>query len=558
VEAVIGIASFLIFLMFIERGLFTADENVYTYLAASIATRFPHFLDLSPFFMAVQLTQSSLALPSGFFYHNGEVHAAVYPGYPLLAAPFYLLLGETGMKVASSAVSSLIVVVTYRLGLLLTGHRDTALLAAVLALAAIPSLFYATSSWYHATSALFYLLALHSYLSCLRSESAVDAALTGLFTGLMLLTAPYTAVLILPPLLHLLHAAPQKIRYILIASLLVFSLPSVAYQQANFGNALTGKYSPSLEPLTRYSKPAWYVLGKEVTAYTLFRDLDRRYFYHFAQKSVFQSAPFLVLGLLLFLRRDGRYTAILTGVLASFVLFSYYYFDYGGMQFSMRYSYPAFPVLAALSAVAIRSLLGSSTVRRLALLLPAFFAAAALTAELWTISPNSTAYLHLKYFASATAAATAIAGVLCTGHRRYGNLLLALLVVGVFTGILNNINDTAVGNDHRRIHAEAVEEVSGLSAEVLLLPRAAPFDKIVLPGRYVLYYTPPPERDADWEAEMRELMEIAGEEGDRRIAAVLLRHDSTLLSRFASWRQIKNLSYTTDLFYSDAVAVEKP
>ncbi len=549
-EALLGTCSFLVFLAFIQHGMFTADENVYLYLAASIAENFPHFLDLSAYFKGMTLTSSHMGFTSGFFNSGKELHAGAYPGYSLLASPFYVLFAERGMQIANAFISSLLVVFTYKVARLLIKDEKSSVFAAILTLTATPILFYATSMWYHAAVALFYLLVVYSYLSYFENEGTSPVILVSLFTGLMAFTAPYTIFFALPLLVHLPIKMSNRKRLILILSLLLFSMPTILYQHANFGDALTGKYSPSIEPLTKYSKPVWYVFGLEIASYTFFRDFDKRYFYYFIQKSILQSAPYLVLSLMVLLYKRKKPLIILSGVALSVGISSYYYFDYGGMQFSMRYSFPAFPVLVILSVFSLREL-KINMENALMLLSIIGFVSVAIMANYWYLELNSIYYNYIKVISSILSVFLIVSSIFYVMTKKHKKIVIFFLILSIFIGIFHNVNDTTVGNSYRQLDHKTREEVANLSGDIYLFPRAAPFDKVVVPGKPVLYYTPPLERTDNWVTEKEDLMRILRENKDKRILAILIKNDYELVPYFKNGTVVKDVVYNTSLFYKE-------
>ncbi|GEM_PF-6779348 len=465
-------------LLFLRRGLWTNDEGAYLLLTRSVVENFPRFLNLSAY-----IPEPGAGAYYSYFRFNGEVHAGISPGLSLLSAPLYLLLGELGIKLVSTAASIGTACLLYRLAS--ARGEEYGRFAALTYTVATPALFYATSLWYHSLAAFFFTLSIYSVIE--RGRHA--HLLLPLSCSLMVLSAYY---LLLPAAILVIGYSLSLRNRKSIICLLGFGamlLPSLAYNAANFGSPLTAEYSAA--PLLEVAGGGTQSLQELITR--IARRLPALLFsaelgsgeYAWAQKALFQSSPVLALSMV-WLHRARRLRLPLLSAGMLLLLTAYAAGDLGGWQLSMRYLLPIFPLLC----LALTELLGVLRIPVPEKTMLAMIAMAPLLL-LVPLEPSSTAYMVLKIIATFSAISGMIYAIRA-GKHGISAFLTILLLISAFS----NLNDASYSASYRSTHRVIDSALEGTHT-TLYIPAFPPFAAagapatgLFLPGKRARVYQP--------------------------------------------------------------------
>lgn len=281
---------------------------------------------------------------------DGEVYAKYGYGTSLFAVPFYALalaLPDLGLTQTSLLTSAVVIAISGALVFLaarrLKYSRGVNLIAALLLGLATPAWVYAKQLWSE-PYALFTLLVAFYFLLCFRQDGhGRDALIAGLALGLAIATRVTNAALV--PFFAWygfgdnLRDSRGRRGLELFALMLALAALSIAwYDWVRYGNPLATGYRAD----ETFNTPI--LLG----AYGLLFSPG---------KGLFVYVPFLAVlpfSAVLFYRRAWR-EAILIGVIFAFyvLLFSAWYYWWGGTNWSPRFLVPTIPFLVLLSAPAV-------------------------------------------------------------------------------------------------------------------------------------------------------------------------------------------------------------
>ncbi len=470
---------FIVHLLFLRGGVFTADEWAHYLLTKSISENFPYFLDLSTY-----LKHQPGSNPYySYFYYNNEIHAGIPLGFPLFASTFYTLFGRFGINIFNLIANILI---SYIIFLIVSQKygKNYGILAALLYVFITPSLFYVSSIWYHISTTLFFILSQYQFLKLKKRKG--DVLLFSLFSSLTVLSSYYMIAPISLLYIYLLVRFPPKLKLLAFFSFALFLLPTFAYNNANFGSPFLGEYhipeivysvvgggeSPSLtHELKR--------LLSSLTALLIYIDISKHYNATF-QKSLLQSSPVLAFGLFFpLLQRTSRFIMLFTSNLLLIFMVAYADGDFGGWQLSMRYLMPVFPFFI----ISLSGLLSWLKISFEIKLICIIFFMEALFLLLYPIGISSEAYSHMKLLASFFAIALLLTGftLIKLKKRVLKPIILTLIILSAFI----NLNEASYGSSYRSAHSLIEKSLNLKEGEKVVFPEKV---SIVLPENEVVFY----------------------------------------------------------------------
>ncbi len=470
----IFIVLILVRIIFFREGFLTNDEPAHYLLSRSIAENFPNFINLSEYVKS----EVGKGAYYSFFIRNGEVHAAVDMGYPLLASPFYLFAGKLGVHLFNLIADLLVCYAVYLFASTLFNCK-TGILAAIIYTFATPSVFYSSSTWHHTSTALFFILMQYFLIKGETRKNTVlfslSAALTVMCTYYMIV--PVSFLVFYGFLTH------KENRLLLIFSLTIFLLPVFWYNYMNFGNPLLGEYgipAPVKAVIAgeehSYSSDAMRVL-KGLFEEVISVDIAP-HSYSFAQKAILQSSPFLVFGLIYgFIRRNSEFRAIFVANLLLILMVAYYDGDFGGWELNMRYAFPTMPFFAVSSA----GLLWHLNIELPAAILTFLLVIMSAFQLFYPISPYTGIYVFIKIFSTFLTFMALF--IVFTKNRR---IIQIGAVILLFFSAFVNINDASYGASYRAIDSFITKSIYPVE-DVVLLPEGK-FNKILIEDARVLFY----------------------------------------------------------------------
>ncbi|NOZ59359.1 MAG: hypothetical protein GXO66_07295 [Euryarchaeota archaeon] len=421
-----------------------------------------------------------------FFYFNGEVHAAVNPGFPVFAAPLYLLLERKGVFLYNLLLNLAAAYVLFRMAEVKFG-REYGLFSALGYVFFTPSMFYASSMWHHTSVTFFFLLSQYIFLKLVPRRR--DVLLLSASSAAAVMCAYY---MVLPVGVILVAAAlrlPASLRLLLLFSFAILLLPSVAYNYFNYGDPLTGKYSvpgaglgDSLAGVQRSVER--FILSGVAVVIAVEASREYNYWNSFVQKSLLQSSPVLALGLIypFLARRDLRFAALSAANLLLLLMVVRANGDYGGWQLNMRYLLPLFPFLVLGTAGFLHRLGIQPPIRRL---LPVLLLMAAAVLA-FPVGINEDLYQHIKLLTAFSGVFVLVvtAGVLVRRVRvsTFKAAVLFLMLLSAFV----NLNDASYGASYRSAHLLIENSLSLSPGERVAFPEEF---SIVLPENEVVFYS---------------------------------------------------------------------
>ncbi len=360
-----GLAMYAVTDSFIKRGEFSTDQ------------------------LWTLFRTKSIAAP------DGEVYSKYGYGTSLLAVPFYtlaLFVPFAGMMQVTLLASAAAVAVTGALVYLAARRLEFSALVAVSAALlfgiATPAFVYAKEFWSESFAPLALFGAFYFVLVYRRSRQLRDAALSGVLLGLAVAVRTTNAVLVpLYALYAFVEYKPSQIRWRDMIGfgvpVVLFGLAVLAYNAVRFGNPLTTGYRPDED----FSNPL--LLGIYGLLFS-------------PGKGLLVYAPFLAalpFGIWQFYRQFRRETVFMLLVFAvNLVLFSVWYYWWGGTNWAARFLVPTLPFLVLFCAPLLDLILnpGASSRARPAygLLCAVFGALVGLSVvnELAGVSVNSLTY----------------------------------------------------------------------------------------------------------------------------------------------------------------------
>lgn len=353
-------------------GIFCLFQGLYLLLASGRA-RTPD--EHSAHFMTESLwRQGSTAVPqmvqTGHFYGrigvDGRPYSPYGPGQPLLAVPYYVVLGAALESIAPASMSLLAreaatsllsttaaagcVVVLFHLALSVGASVRAASLTSVVLGLATPLATYATQSFAEPLLSLLSASALLALARALSSGSATALAMASALAGYAFVTRPFPgAVLMLTVatgwLVERRNRATLREMLALSFPFVVAAAAQLLLNMSRFGNPMQFGYPAHVElgkPVDTFDTPVWIGL------YGLLLSPGKGLF-------VF-AAPVLagLAGLVSLARvRPGLAAAAVAQALASLLFFAHYSFWEGGYCFGPRYLVPLLPALLLPLALAV-------------------------------------------------------------------------------------------------------------------------------------------------------------------------------------------------------------
>jgi|GEM_PF-4213896 len=450
--AALFLITVIICLSLLEFGFYSADEESYTYLSRFIAEE--GRLDFKSDY---PLTESDLHRAHfSIVSEGGKIYSVFPPGYPLLAAPFYLLLGIEGMQIANIIFTALLTLVFY----CFTKHfypETKGFLWALTPIAATQLLNYSVSQWSHTSAALLILLAFHSLFKD-------KPALAGIAIGLATITR-YTAVI--PLIFFLPYQYTQNRKKIpqLLAGALVGVLPLLVYNTAAFGSPITSAMT-ILNAERGYTAFNLFQLPKALVTnlvhYTFFPGLEYPYF----KSSLIETSPFLVfaaLGAYMLWNEKKQLraeTATILASVATFIIFISGTWSLGGQAHNMRLLTDIIPLITFLAVIPILQLIRHSK---------SLWAASVLLAAALFLLHATQSSVKLASLVISLTSLTIINWLILLGKKyssgRANNALTLLLLIGIGLSIFTAVSTTIIESDQRRGVARAASAFETVAPE---------------------------------------------------------------------------------------------
>jgi 4-amino-4-deoxy-L-arabinose transferase-like glycosyltransferase len=313
----------------LEYGFWSIDEESYEFLTRSIVKKGQlHFeSDYSE-------TQSNLSRAYFGVVSNNKVYSVFPPGYPFLAAPFYLLWGIKGMQIANIFFTVLLILIFY-LFVKRYYNETEAFMASLILLLSTQILNYSVSLWSHIPAAFFMLLSIYLLFENKHRWSGVAIGVS--------IVVRYSGVVIVPIFLIYLYSNKKNRKEItsFLISLLLGVSPLLFYNHVAFGSPLiSGMTLLNIEEGSRvinlFQIPKRLITN--LLHYTFFPELE----FLPEKASLLETSPFLAFSILgaSFLRKKKKrqkteYFFLLSSIFL-FILFISTTWSLGGLAHNMR------------------------------------------------------------------------------------------------------------------------------------------------------------------------------------------------------------------------------
>ena len=341
----LGILIFIAFFTcfsLLGYGFFSIDEESYTYLTRAVVEKGQFHFETDYPKTHSDLNRVHLSIVS-----EEKVYSVFPPGYPFLAAPFYLFFGIKGMQIANVFFTVLLVITFYFLVRRYYTETD-AFIASIVLLIGTQALNYSVSLWSHIPAAFFILISLY----LLFKERSIWGGLT-LGAGVVV---RYSGVVLAPIFLAYLYTKNKKGIPGFLAAMLIGIAPLLFYNYVSFGSPFTSGMT-ILNAEEGYKAVNILRIPKNVVTnifhYTFFPELE----FMPDKGSLIETSPFLVfaiLGAYIFWRekKDKRaeFYTIVASVLV-FILFTSGTWSLGGLAHNMRLLTDIIPLIAFLAVI---------------------------------------------------------------------------------------------------------------------------------------------------------------------------------------------------------------
>ena len=325
----------------------------------------------------------------GSVFYNHQYYSGRAPGYPFIAAPFYLLFkalggsGKVGIKFVSILFFALTTFLVFKMGKMFSEH--TASVGSILFIFGSFVIEYAVKIWNHTTSLFFVTLSIYSVFLFRENQKLRYLFLSAICLGIIFMVR-YDEVLYGIPITVYILLMPENSKKKNFGNLVIYlsiacitSIPVFGYHYVAFDNPFITPYSFSgiARPVNESSVALFqienlpYALWNMLVVY-IYKDTPWGHVYH---SSLIESSPFLIFslpGVVYLYRKKPLESKMLILTFLLIILFYGSSYRWGalvtstplGFCFNVRYFVGLIPFLCLSSGAFIETLLKEGFTRK--------------------------------------------------------------------------------------------------------------------------------------------------------------------------------------------------